>query len=285
MSDHPITIDLTILGSGTSAGVPVIGCDCLTCTSDDPRDRRLRTSAMLRLRRGDEERVILIDTSPDLREQALRQGLRRCDAILFTHSHVDHTFGLDEVRRFNAIMRTPIDIHADDHTLEHLHRVYRHIFDRDRNANDSFVATLIAHRLEAERAIMPLPGWNLRALPVALLHGNLPVLGFRFDLVDDDGAPLATQPSPFPLAYCTDVSAFPPRTWRHLTGLRTLVLDALRYRSHPTHLTVDEAIDVAERVGAERTWFIHMTHDIRHAELAPKLPDGVALCHDGLVIA
>jgi len=277
-------IELTILGSGTSAGVPIIGCDCETCCSDDPRDRRLRTSAFLRLRRGDEERIILIDTSPDLREQALRHRLKRCDAILYTHNHVDHTFGLDEVRRFNAIMRSPIDLYADGHTLDHLHRVYRHIFERDRNVNDSFVATLIAHEIAIERPIMPLPGFNLRAVPIALLHGNLPVLGYRFDLVDDDGEPCAEQPGPLPLAYCTDVSAIPPRTWSRLTGLRTLILDALRFRSHPTHFTVDEAVSAAERIGADRTWLIHMTHDIRHAELDPRLPDGVALAFDGLVV-
>jgi len=275
-------VRLLILGSGTSAGVPVIGCDCAVCTSDDPRDRRLRSSACLQFTDGDGvERVILIDASPDLREQALRARLQRCDAILFTHNHVDHTFGLDDVRRFNALMHAPIPIYGDERTLEHLQRVYRHIFEQHKNVNDSFVATLMAHLIEVGR---PIDLHGLRFTPLKLLHGRLPVLGFRVEALGADGQVAREQPSPLPLAYCTDVSAIPPETWKQLTGLSALVLDMLRYRKHPTHFTVDEAIAAATSIGAGRTWFTHMTHDIRHTELDPELPESMHLAFDGLIV-
>lgn len=274
-------VELVLLGTGTSAGVPVIGCDCAVCRSDDPRDRRLRSGAALRFRDGGgHDRVVLIDCPPDHREQSLRLGLRRCDGILFTHHHVDHTFGLDEVRRYNAIMGAAIDIYADARTLEHLDRVYRHIFRRSENVNDSFVATLHAHRIEAGR---PFELHGLRVTPIDLLHGRVPVLGFRFDRTHTEGAPAPAEEI-LPLAYCTDVNAIPPGSWRTLAGVRTLILDMLRHRAHPTHFTVDQAIAAAERIGAERTYFVHMTHDIRHAELDAQLPQGMRLGYDGLRI-
>ena len=278
-------LEFIILGSGTSAGVPVIGCDCDVCRSDDPRDRRLRTSAALRFQDADgHPRVILIDTSPDLREQALREDLRRTDAIVYTHHHADHILGLDEVRRFNALMDAPIDVYADDHTMDSLRRVYQYIFERERNVNDSFVASLIGHRIDPAR---PLDLHGLRFTPLRLLHGRLPVLGFRIDAIDPDGhAITAVDPlGPLPLAYCTDVSAIPPETWPKLEGLTTLVLDMLRFRHHPTHLTLDQATDIARRVGARQTRFVHMGHDIKHADVDPTLPDGMALAYDGLILA
>jgi phosphoribosyl 1,2-cyclic phosphate phosphodiesterase len=266
------------LGTGTSAGVPTIGCECDVCRSDDPRDTRLRTSAAIRFTDpGGQERVILLDAGPDLRQQALRASLDRLDAILFTHNHVDHTFGLDEVRRFNVTMNAPVDVYAEDHTLEHLRRVYKHIFDKRSNVQDSFIATLIAHRLEPQS---PLDLFGLRVTPIRLLHGRLPVLGFRLD-----APPGAPDPGRiFPLAYCTDVSKIPPETWPALSGLRTLVLDALRVRHHPTHLTLDQAVDIAQRAGAASTWFVHMSHDLAHEATNAALPEGMALAHDGLVL-
>lgn len=277
-------VELVILGSGTSSGVPVIGCECAVCTSTDPRDKRTRCSAALRFTDAQgKPRLILIDTSPDLREQALREKLTRCDAILFTHNHVDHTFGLDEVRRFNALMQTPIDIYASQHTMEHLFRVYRHIFQRDKNINDSFVATLIPHMIQLH---CPIDVFGVRFTPLDLLHGRLPVLGFRIEAIDERGQTVARhdQPSPLPLAYCTDVSSIPPETWPRLTNLNALVLDMLRYRHHPTHFTVDQAVAAAQNIGASRTYFTHMTHDILHADLDAKLPSEMALAYDGLVI-
>lgn len=275
-------VELIVLGSGTSAGVPVIGCECAVCTSDDPRNRRTRPAACVQFRDpAGAARTILIDTAPDLRQQALRHGLRRCDAIVYTHNHVDHTFGLDEVRRFNVLMQEPIDVYAEPHTLTHLNRVYGHIFAREKNVNDSFVATLIPH--EIDHAV-PLDLHGLRLTPLRLLHGRLPVLGYRLEALDESGRVAAVQPGPLPLAYCTDVSAIPPETWRRLTGLDTLILDMLRPRRHPTHFSVDEAIDAAGRIAAGRTWFIHMTHDIDHAAMDEQLPEGMALSYDGLVL-
>ena len=274
-----LPVRFLFLGTGTSAGVPAIGCSCPVCTSPDPRDQRLRTAAAVQFTdAGGEDRTILLDASPDLRQQALRAGLTRCDALFFTHNHVDHTFGLDEVRRFNAVMKRPIDIYAEPHTLDHLFRVYKHIFDRQANVNDSFVATLVPHRLApAEPVVLH----GMRITPIRLLHGKLPILGFR---LEPEGPAPAPPGSPFPLAYCTDVSGIPPESWRLLEGARTLVLDALRHRRHPTHLTLNDAVSIADRIGARRTFFVHMSHDLPHDETNKQLPEGMALAHDGLIL-
>lgn len=276
----------TFLGTGTSSGVPAIGCSCAVCRSDDPHDQRLRTSGVLRFTdpRGT-ERTILIDAGPDLRQQALRAQLDRLDAILLTHNHVDHTWGLDEVRRFNVVMDAPIDVYADAHTTDGIRRVFAHIFDKASNIQKSFVATLIPNRV---RPGHPFELFGLRVTPLALLHGRLPVIGYRFDATDELTETLADAQSDacgiLPLAYCTDVSAIPPETWPELAGLNTLVLDALRHRHHPTHLTLDQAVEIAEQVEARRTWFVHMSHNLPHAETNEDLPDGIALAHDGLVL-
>lgn len=268
------------LGTGTSAGVPAIGCSCEVCTSPDPRDQRLRTAGAVQFTdRSGQERTVLIDAGPDLRQQSLRAGLSRCDAVVFTHNHVDHTFGVDELRRFNAVMQRPIDIFADQHTLDHLFRVYKHIFDRQANVNDSFVATLVSHRVTVEQEI---DLFGMRFTPIRLLHGKLPILGFRIEPGKELAA--SAKGSPFPLAYCTDVSGVPPETWSRLQGLNTLVLDALRHRHHPTHLTLGDAVNIAERVGAERTFFVHMAHDLPHEETNDNLPEGMSLAYDGLVL-
>lgn len=268
----------TFLGTGTSAGVPVIACSCAVCTSSDPRDNRLRTGACLQfVDAGGRERVILIDATPDLRVQALRAALTRCDAVIFTHNHVDHTFGVDELRRFNVVQQSPIDVYAEMHTIEHLRRVYQHIFESHKNVNDSFVATLIPHVIDAERE---LELFGVRFVPIRLLHGRLPVLGFRIE----PGPAMKKAPAFLPLAYCTDVSAIPPESWKLFRGVRTLVLDALRKRHHPTHFTLDQAINVAERVGASQTWFVHMAHDLGHQATNDELPEGMALAYDGLVL-
>lgn len=270
------------LGTGTSAGVPAIGCSCAVCTSSDPHDQRLRTAAAVQFTDlTGQDRTILLDAGPDLRQQALRAKLVRCDGVLFTHNHVDHTFGLDEVRRFNAIMDRPIDIYAEPHTLDHLFRIYKHIFDRQNNVNDSFVATLVPHRISPGE---PLTLHGMRFTPIRVLHGKLPIVGFRIEpeaSLSGTGAPPA---GPFPLAYCTDLSGIPPETWPHLTGLRTLVLDALRHRKHPTHLTINDAVNIADRIGAGKTYFVHMAHDLSHEETNRQLPEGMVLAHDGLIL-
>ncbi len=272
-----------LLGTGTSAGVPVIGCDCEVCTSDDPRDRRTRSGAAISFVDAQgEARLFLLDCGPDHREHSIRHRFKRVDGIFFTHDHVDHTFGLDDVRRYNAMMKSPIEVFADARTRDFLERVYRHIFRRHENVNDSFVADLFVRTVAAGDSF---DRHGLRFTAFEVLHGRLPVLAYRIEALDAAGRVAEVQPGPLPLAYCTDLSAMPPAAWPRLAALRTLVLDMLRYRAHPTHLTVDEAIAIAERANAQRTVFVHMTHDIQHATLAAELPPAMELGYDGMVLA
>lgn len=267
-------IRFTLLGTGTSSGIPVIACDCATCTSTDTRDRRTRVGAMLEF--NDPEgnpRVILVDCPPDHREHALRHRIRRVDAILFTHAHVDHVFGLDDARLYNVTMQAPVHLYAERTVLDELTRIYDHIFRPHRNVNKSFVADVLTTVVEPGR---PVHLFGIDATPVRLLHGALPILGWRFDAA----TPVAD--TPLPLAYCTDVNGIPPESWAPLRGLQTLVLDMLRERKHPTHFSLDEALGAASESGARRTVFTHMTHDVRHAELSARLPTGVELGYDGL---
>ena len=268
---------LRFLGTGTSSGVPLIGCSCAVCTSTDPRDQRTRTSATLEFTdREGIDRVILIDASPDHRMQAIEAGLSRVDAILITHNHVDHVFGLDEVRRYNELMKQPIEVWADAHTHESLERVFMHIFQPHTNIQQSFIARLVPQTLEP---FEPIELFGVTITPVPLLHGKLEILGFLIDApdLDPDGDLL-------PLAYCTDVSVVPRATGETIKGVKTLVLDALRERPHFTHMTVGQALGVAAELGADRTYFVHMTHDLGHAETNAGLPDRVALAYDGLIL-
>jgi len=268
---------LRFLGTGTSSGVPVIACPCPVCTSTDPRDNRLRTSAAIEFTDATgHPRVVLIDASPDLRQQAIRAHLDRVDAILVTHNHVDHVWGLDEVRRFNDLMRAPIDVWADEDTHASLRRVYQHILEPEKSIQRSFVARLEPRTLTLHE---PIDLFGLRVTPIRLMHGLQPILGFRFDAPDLD-----PERTLLPLAYCTDVVVIPGETRPYLQGLTTLVLDALRERPHTTHFTVGQALVEAQQIGAGRTWFVHMTHDLPHAATNETLPEHINLAHDNLVI-
>ena len=203
MSDALVSdVRLVLLGTGTSAGVPVIGCDCGVCTSDDPRDRRTRVGAMLEFTDPDgQPRTVLVDCPPDHREHALRHRIRRVDAILFTHAHVDHVFGLDDARLYNVSMRAPVALYAERTVLQELERIYEHIFRPHRNVNRSFVADVACTPVFPGRRI---DLFGVAVTPLRLLHGRLPIVGYRFDAATDAG--------PLPLAYCTDVNAIPPET-------------------------------------------------------------------------
>lgn len=261
-----MSLELIFLGTGTSAGVPMIGCHCEVCTSDDPRDQRTRTSALVSYDDADgQQRRILIDTAPELRIQMIRHRVDRVDGVLYTHAHADHIFGLDDLRRFNAVMKEPIPIYAEPTVMERFRRMFQYIFEPHKNANDSFIPQLIPHELEESK---PMDLFGATWKPLRLLHGKLPILGFR---VDFEGRSLA---------YCTDVSAIAPPTWPHLEDLDALVIDALRYRHHPTHFTVDQALKVIEHVKPKQAYLTHIAHEIKHAELEPRLPANVCIAYD-----
>ena len=245
---------VTMLGSGTSSGVPVIGCTCPVCTSADPRNRRLRASVRLELAGG----TVLVDTSPDLREQALRSGLDRLDAILFTHAHADHLFGLDDVRIFNFRQRAAIPCFGSPATLERVRTAFSYVFEEGQEGGGK-------PQLELRPVNGPFELLGARVVPVPVWHGSLPVLGYRID----------------GFAYVTDVNRIPEESYPLLAGLEVL-LGALRYRPHPTHFSIGEAVAVAARIGARRTFFTHLAHDVDHAAPALPLPPGVAFGHDGL---
>lgn len=267
-----MSLELLFLGTGTSAGVPMIACDCAVCRSSDPRDQRTRPSVLVRYLDASDaslQRQLLIDCSPEMRLQMVRHDVRRLDGVLITHAHADHILGLDDLRRFNAAMESPIDLYAESAVLGRLREMFRYIFDPQHNVNSSFVATLIGHALEPAQ---PLELFGARWTPLRLMHGRLPVLGFRVDLEGRS------------LAYLTDLSAVPPETWPLLEGLDVLVIDALRYRHHPLHLSVEQALEVISQVRPRRSYFTHIAHDVLHADLQARLPENVYLGYDGLTV-
>jgi len=249
---------ILVLGSGTSVGVPMIGCRCKVCTSPDPRDRRLRPSVLLRLG----EYRVLIDTSPDFRYQALRFGIDRVDAILFTHSHADHILGLDDVRPFNFMQRGDIPIYGTSETLTVIERVFEYIFDK---APTESSRPRLASRTFSDQ---PIRIAGLDFLPIRASHGQGTVHGFRFG----------------DCAYLTDHSEIPFESREKLTGLDVLFLDALRNNPHPTHSTVEESLQTVAALRPKRTFFTHISHDLLHASTEARLPDNVHLAYDGLEI-
>ena len=264
-----MSFELIFLGSGTSAGIPMIACDCAVCTSDDPRDQRGRASVLIRYTQPGTSTVRdwLIDTSPEIRQQAVAQKLMRLDGVLYTHAHADHILGIDDLRRFNAAMQAPLDIYAEPAVHERLAQMFRYIFESHNNINPSFVATLVAHHVEPG---VPMTLLGATWTPLRLMHGQLPIVGYRVDAQNKS------------LAYCTDVSHIPDETYPLLADLDVLVIDALRYREHPTHLTVDQALEVIGRLSPGHAYLTHIAHDISHADLTARLPENVSLAHDGL---
>ena len=259
---------VTVLGSGTSIGVPAIGCDCAVCRSSDPRDRRTRPSILIELDGMDgapfarSVRSILVDTSTDLREQALANDVRRVDAILFTHTHADHIFGLDDVRRYNQMQRCAIACYGNRQSVSELRRMFSYVFDPNTQKGGG-LPQLALFEIGGE---FTLGGADI--VPVPLFHGALPVLGFRVG----------------GFAYLTDCNRVPDESWPLLAGVRVAIIDALRHRPHATHFSLAEAIDVARRIGVERAYFTHICHDLPHAETNASLPAGVELAYDGLVL-
>ena len=248
---------MLVLGTGTSHGVPMIGCECSTCRSTDPRDKRSRASILIQPAGGPS---VLVDTSPDLRMQALTHGVTRVDAIVYTHSHADHVMGLDEVRRFNILQKSAIPCYADAPTLSDLRRIYAYIFAND-TPRGGGIPQVVLVRIGGEFCVGP-----ATFIPVPVMHGSHRIFGYRIGS----------------FAYLTDCSGIPDESWPLLSGVRYLMLDALRVRPHPTHLSVEQALAVVARLAPERTWFTHMCHDLPHAATCAQLPAGVQLAYDGL---
>jgi phosphoribosyl 1,2-cyclic phosphate phosphodiesterase len=251
-------VKITFLGTGTSHGVPMIGCDCATCRSADPRDNRLRPSIYVESAAAS----VLVDAGPDLRMQALRHGIRRVDAILFTHGHADHILGIDDVRRFNSLMKRPMPCYGDAHTLDDIRKTFQYVFDPATPKGGGLPS------LELSPIKGPLRIGDLDVQPIPLWHGVRAILGFRFGR----------------FAYLTDCNRLADEAWGLLEGLDVVVLDALREQPHPTHFSLDQAIDAARRIGARQAYFTHMCHHLRHEPTNARLPAGMALAHDGLVL-
>src|SRR6185436_16708545 len=247
---------VTFLGSGTSTGVPVIGCRCRVCTSSDPRDQRLRQSVKIEM----QGKHFLIDTTPDLRLQLLRHPIPRLDFVLFTHSHSDHLMGLDDIRPFNFRQREPIHAFASPHTAKAIRRVFSYIWDGSQLGGGK--PQLELHEIEG-----PFEHDGIEIIPIPVIHGDWTILGYRIGR----------------FAYITDTNGVPPASMKLLEGIDTLALDGLRPSPpHPTHFTIPEAIACAREIGVRQTYLIHLTHDIDHAEFGKTLPEGVGLAWDGL---
>lgn len=269
------SVTLTLLGTGTSTGVPVIGCGCRVCQSTDPRDQRTRCAAHVVAHTDAGPVHLQIDTGPDFREQALRHGVRHIDAVLYSHAHFDHVVGADDLRPFLFFTPAPIPCYASPETAAPLRRMLSYIFE---DGSYPGVARLDLREMEIEDGGQPGPfvvttrrsstdpPAAVEVTPLLGFHGALPVTGFRIGRV----------------AYLTDVSRLPDTTMKRLHGVEVLVLDALRHRPHRTHFTFEEAIEVARQVGAKETAFIHMTHSVLHAEEDAALPEGIRLGYDGM---
>lgn len=247
-----------VLGSGTSVGVPTVGCRCAVCTSTDPRDKRLRPSILVSY----DGREVLIDTTPDFRAQALRIGLQRLDAVLFTHAHADHIMGLDDVRPFNFRQKERIPIYAAHDTMAAIKRCFQYIFDGVQR--ESNVPQLDPRLIDGA----PFDIFGLEFTPIPILHGSQTIYGFRFGSA----------------AYLTDHSQIPESSMEMLRGLDVLFLDALRYKPHPTHSTVAHSTATVEKLQPRRAYFTHICHDLGHERAESLLPPFVRLAYDGLEV-
>lgn len=252
-------LELTVLGSGTSMGVPTLTCHCGVCTSKDPRDNRLRPSVLL----SHQGQTAVIDTTPDFRFQALRIGLERLDAVLFTHAHADHILGFDDIRPFNLRQNSAMPIYASPETIVRLKQTFAYVFDGLPAV--STIPQVTLHPIDGPFEVI-----GTRIIPVPAQHGDIGVLGFRFGAA----------------AYLTDFSAIPESSKALLTGLDDLILDALRDVPHPMHQTVEQALALVKELQPRRAWFTHIAHELPHSETNTRLIDAgfphVALAYDGL---
>lgn len=247
---------ITILGSGTSTGVPMVGCSCPVCTSSDPRDTRTRASILIEIA----GKFILVDTSPDLRRQALREKIPHIDAVLFTHTHADHVNGIDDLRGYHLLHKRIIPCYGSRETIDHIHRNFSYIFTGAQNGG--YTPLLEPHAVSG-----PFSLFGLTIIPVPLNHGYSHATGYRFG----------------PAAYLTDCSSIPDSSMALLSGLDILILDGLRYTPHPSHLNIDGALKVASSMQARRTILTHLTHEVSQRD-QDRLPPGVEFAYDGMVL-
>ncbi|MFZ1749082.1 MAG: MBL fold metallo-hydrolase [Saprospiraceae bacterium] len=251
---------ITFLGTGTSQGVPVIGCTCDTCISDDKRDDRLRSSILITVN----DQNIIIDTGPDFRQQMLRQQISRLDAVLLTHEHNDHVIGIDDIRPFNFRQGVNMPVYGLKRVLDEMMMKFAYIFDNNPYPG---APSIICHELLPNLPIQILKDIIVR--PLAVMHGNLPILGYRIGN----------------FAYVTDASKLSDETLQQLSDLDVLVLNALQYRKHYSHFTYDEAVAVAKQINAGQTYFTHMSHEMgRHREMLKKVPNHILPAYDGLIL-
>ncbi len=250
--------EITFLGTGTSNGIPVIGCECAVCRSDDPRDKRTRTSAVIRTGGV----TFLIDTATELRAQALANDLSHVDAVLMTHAHADHTGGFDDLRRFNEVQQQHLPVYADPTTAAIMRDRFAYTFV------DAFSFYGGKPDLHLHEVTGPFEALGQTIIPIPVLHGRLPISGYRIGKI----------------AYITDAKTIPLEARQHLHGLDVLALNALWWRPHPTHLSIAEAVETARAIGARRTYLTHLTHETGHAELEAQLPEGIRPAYDGLTV-
>ena len=250
---------LTFLGTGTSTGVPSIGCECDTCISDDPRDKRLRVSILVE----HAGQSVLVDTSSDFRQQALRAGLRQLDAALITHCHADHIFGLDDIRPLN-FRYGALGLYANERAWVDIKRIFKYIFEPSHFGGG--LPQVIPHTVIPGASFCL--GRGLTITPLEVIHGRLPVMAYRFN----------------DFAYATDLSEIPPDTINQMQDLEVLVLDCLRFTEHPTHLWLDKALEYIELIKPRRAYLTHIAHDVKHERDSSRLPPGVEWAYDGLEV-
>lgn len=249
-------MQLTVLGCGSSGGTPVIGCDCATCASPDPRNRRTRSSAVIFTPDG---QALLIDTGPDLRQQALRENLRRVDAVLYTHTHADHVHGIDDLRGFCQLQRQRIPLYGSAECMANIAGRFGYTLRATEGYWDLPV-------LSANPVDTPFEACGVTVTPIPALHGHSSIYGYRIGNI----------------AYLTDVSEIPPASLELLHGLEILLLDCLRYKPHHTHINLEQSLRYASLINARNTYLIHMTHEMEYGELSARLPPGVHVAYDGL---